>query len=74
MEPAVIKKWVLFFSGILGAIILADALSTILVSAAGIEGSMKFLAGFIVYAVLFFAILYGIEKVFHIEFFSFWRE
>jgi hypothetical protein len=74
MESAVIKRWALFFTGILIAIILADALSTILVSAAGLKGWVKFLANFILYAAFFFAILYGIEKIFHIDFFGFWRE
>jgi heme A synthase len=74
MESATIKKGVVFFAGILGAVLLADALSTILVSAAGLEGSMKFFASFILYAALFFAILYGIQKIFHFEFFGFWRE
>jgi hypothetical protein len=74
MESAVIKKWVVFFAGILGAVLLADALSTILVSASGIQGSIKIVAGFILYALLFFGILYIIQKIFHFEFFSFWKE
>jgi hypothetical protein len=74
MESAVIKKWVVFFAGILGAVLLADALSTILVSASGLQGSIKIVAGFILYALLFFGILYIIQKIFHFEFFSFWKE
>jgi hypothetical protein len=74
MESATVKRWVLFFAGIVGAVLLADALSTILISAAGLEGSMKLLAGFILYALLFFGILYAIQKIFHFEFFSFWRD
>jgi hypothetical protein len=41
-----------------------------MVSAAGIAGWMNFL----LYAVFIFAILYVIEKIFHIEFFGFRRE
>ena len=74
MESATVKRWVLFFAGILGAVLLADALSTILIAATGLEGSMKLLAGFILYALLFFGILYAIQKIFHFEFFSFWRD
>jgi hypothetical protein len=74
MESATVKRWVLFFAGILGAVLLADALSTILIAATGIGGSMKLLAGFILYALLFFGILYAIQKIFHFEFFSFWRD
>jgi len=74
MDSATIKKWTIFFISILCAIIIAEALSNIIVSAAGITGSMKFLANFVLYAAFFFAILYTFEKIFHIEFFGFWRE
>jgi hypothetical protein len=74
MESAAIKRWVLFFAGIVGAVLLADALSTILIAATGLEGSMKLFAGFILYALLFFGILYAVQKIFHFEFFSFWRD
>jgi hypothetical protein len=74
MDFAPVKKWAVFFIGILCAIVIADALSNVLVSATGMVGWMKFMVSFILYAVFFFAILYAIEKIFHIEFFGFWRE
>jgi hypothetical protein len=74
MDFAPVKKWAVFFIGILCAIVIADALSNALVSATGMIGWMKFLISFILYAVFFFAILYVLEKIFHIEFFGFWRE
>jgi hypothetical protein len=74
MDYATVKKWAIFFFGILCAIVIADALSMLIVSAAGIAGWMSFLVNFVLYAVFFFAILYAIEKIFHIEFFGFWRE
>ena len=74
MDYATVKKWALFFIGILCAIVIADALSNVIVSAAGITGWMNFLINFLLYAAFFFAILYVIEKIFHIEFFGFWRE
>ena len=74
MDFAPVKKWAVFFIGILCAIVIADALSNVLVSATGIVGWMKFMVSFILYAVFFFAILYALEKIFHIEFFGFWRE
>lgn len=70
MDVVAIKKWVLFFSAILVAIIIADWLSNLIVTAAGISGWSRFLVGFILYAVLFFAILYGIENIFGIRFFG----
>jgi hypothetical protein len=74
MDSVTIKKWTIFFIGILCAIMIAEALSNIIVSAAGIAGSMKFLANFVLYAAFFFAILYAMEKIFQIEFFGFWRK
>jgi hypothetical protein len=74
MDSETIKKWALFFIGILCAIIIADALSTLLVSAAGMVGWMKFLTNFVLYAAFFFAILYTMEKIFPINFFGFRRE
>lgn len=69
-----VKKWAIFFIGILSAIIVADAFASQIVTRAGITGWIAFLVNFILYAVLFFAILYAFEKIFHIEFFSFWKE
>jgi uncharacterized protein HemY len=74
MDFAPVKKWAVFFIGILCAIVIADALSNVLVSATGMVGWMKFMVSFILYAVFFFAILYALEKIFHIEFFGFCRE
>ena len=74
MEYATVKKWVLFFIGILCAIVIADTLSNLIVSTAGITGWANYLINFLLYAAFFFAILYIIEKLFHIEFFGFGRE
>jgi hypothetical protein len=73
MDFAAVKKWLVFFIGILCAIIIADLLSNTIVSTIGTTGWIKFLVSFILYAVLFFAALYVMEKIFHIEFFGFWR-
>jgi hypothetical protein len=69
MEIDAIKKWLIFFLCILAAIIIADWLSNLIVTAAGISGWSRFLTSFILYAAFFFAILYGMEKVFGISFF-----
>jgi uncharacterized protein HemY len=74
MDFAAVKKWAVFFIGILCAIVIADTLSNVLVSATGMSGWMQYLVSFILYAVFFFAILYALEKIFQIEFFGFWRE
>jgi uncharacterized protein HemY len=74
MDSATIKKWVIFFLGILVAIIIANWLSNVIVAYAGMTGWMNFVVSFVLYAVLFFAILYAMEKLFGIEFFGFGRD
>jgi hypothetical protein len=74
MDKAVVKKWAVFFISILVAILIADRLSTIIIAVLGFTGVVQFLLGFILYAALFFAILYMIQKVFGIDFFGFYRE
>ncbi len=69
MEMKTVKKWSVLFLGILTAIVIADYLSTFLVAAAGLTGWTRFVASFILYALLFFAALYGIERVTGIRFF-----
>jgi CBS domain containing-hemolysin-like protein len=71
MEFADIKKWVIFFIGILVAIIIADALSNMLMNYSGLTGWVNFVVSFVLYAVFFFAILYVLEKVAGIKFFGF---
>jgi len=74
MELRAIKKWLVFFCGILAAIVVADRLSNFIVSAAGITGWSRFLMGFIIYAVLFFFLLHAIERIFGIRFFGMNRD
>jgi hypothetical protein len=73
MDFAPLKKWAIFFAGILCAIVIEDALSDAIVSATGMAGWMMFLVSFTLYAVFFFAILSVLEKIFAIEFFGFWK-
>ena len=74
MEMRAVKKWLIFFCGILAAIVIADRLSAIIVSAMGITGSGMFVFSFILYAALFFAVLYAIERIAGIRFFSLARD
>ena len=70
MEINAIKKWLVFFAGILTAIVIAEYLSSLIVAAGGISGWTRFVVSFILYAVLFFAALYVIERVTGIRFFG----
>ena len=74
MDMSSIRKWAIFFTGILCSILIADTLSNAIVAAAGLNGWIQLVVSFVLYAVLFFAILYGIEKTFGIRFFNFFQE
>jgi amino acid transporter len=74
MEMAMVKKWAVFFAVILAAILIADALSTIILSFLGLEGPARFIINFVLYALIFFAILYGIEKYLNIDIFRISRD
>lgn len=74
MDMSSVRKWAVFFTGILCSILIADTLSNVIVTAVGLNGWIKFLVSFVLYAVLFFGILYAIEKTFGIRFFGFFQE
>ncbi|ABS55682.1 hypothetical protein Mboo_1164 [Methanoregula boonei 6A8] len=74
MDFATVRKWVIFFLGILIAIVIANALSNLITAYTGLSGWVNFVVGFVLYAVIFFAILYVLEKAIGIEFFGFGRE
>jgi hypothetical protein len=71
MDSAAIRKWAVFFAGILCAILIADALAGIIVRAVGLSGWVAFLVNFLLYAGLFFGILGIFERIFHVGFFQF---
>jgi uncharacterized protein HemY len=73
MEFADVKKWIIFFLGILCAIIIANALSNLIMEYTAITGWVNFVVSFVLYAVFFFFILYLLEKLLGIEFFGFGR-
>ncbi|MDP3563476.1 MAG: hypothetical protein Q8R70_03195 [Methanoregula sp.] len=74
MNMSSVRKWAVFFTGILCAILIADTLSNAIVTAVGLNGWIKFLVSFVLYAALFFGILYAIERTFGIRFFGFFQE
>jgi hypothetical protein len=73
MDFSTVKKWVVFFIGILCTIVIADFLSMAIISILGIGGWIGFLINFVLYAVFFFGILYAFERIFSIDFFS-WKK
>ncbi|MGB7787563.1 hypothetical protein [Methanoregula sp.] len=71
MDSASVKKWAIFFAGILCAALIANALSTVIIGAAQLTGAAGFIISFVLYAVFFFGVLYIIEKITGVTFFRF---
>ena len=74
MDMSSVRKWAFFFIGILSSILIADTLSNSIITVSGLNGWIRFVVSFVLYAVLFFGILYVIEKIFGIRFFDFFHE
>lgn len=74
MDMSSVRKWAIFFLGILCSILIADTLSNMIMAASRLTGWIKFIVSFVLYAVLFFGILYAIERIFKIRFFEFGQE
>ena len=74
MDMSSVRKWAFFFIGILSSILIADTLSNSIITVSGLNGWIRFVVSFVLYAVLFFSILYVIEKIFGIRFFDFFHE
>jgi hypothetical protein len=74
MDISSVRKWAVFFICILGSILIADTFSNAIVAVAGLNGWIRFIVSFLLYAVLFFGILYAIEKTLGIRFFDLVRE
>jgi hypothetical protein len=73
MDLTAARKWVTFFAGILCAVIIADMIANMIVVFAGITGPEQFIVRFVLYALLFFGVLFAIEKLLGIQFFGFGR-
>jgi len=73
MDISSVRKWAVFFIGILCSILIADNLSNAIIAVTGLNGWIRLIVSFVLYAVLFFSILYIIEKIFNIRFFDFGR-
>jgi hypothetical protein len=71
MDSAKVKKWAIFFAGIICAALIANALSTAIMAAVPLTGPAGFIISFVMYAVFFFGILYIIEKITGVAFFRF---
>jgi hypothetical protein len=71
MDLSTLKRAGTLILVLLCAILVATALSNIIMSALGLSGVVAFVMGFIVYAVLFFGVLYLFERFLGITIFHF---
>lgn len=74
MDLSSAKRVVTFILVLLCAILVANTLANILLSLLGLSGISGFVAGFVIYAVFFFGVLYFFERVFGITIFRFGRQ
>jgi hypothetical protein len=63
MDASTIKRWVVLFVSLLIAIVLSRFLSGLVLGLLGISGIGGFVLGFVLYAVVFFGVLYVIERI-----------
>ncbi len=71
MDLSSARRIVTFVLVLLCAILVANTLANILLAALGLTGIFGFIAGFVIYAVFFFAVLYFFERYFGITLFRF---
>lgn len=69
-----LRKVITLLAGILAAFLIADALANVVVMLSGLKGAAGMIVSFIMYAVIFFAVLHLLEKYAHIVFFGFDRD
>jgi hypothetical protein len=74
METGQVKKVLTLIAGVLVAYLIASALSDVVVIIFHLTGPSGMVISFIVYAVIFFAMLNLLQKYAHIVFFGFDRE
>ncbi len=70
MEKSRILYWVTFIVSIAFAVIASDQLSSAITNQAGLTGPLWFLVNFILFAVLFFGILWVIGRLTGMTFFG----
>jgi len=71
MDLSSVKRGVTLILVLLCAILVANWISNVLMSVLGLTGIPGFIAGFVIYAALFFGILYLFEQFGGIKVFNF---
>jgi hypothetical protein len=63
MDISTVTRWVVLFLSLLVAIVLSRVLSGLVLGLFGLSGIGGFILGFVLYAVVFFGVLYVIERI-----------
>jgi len=71
MDLSTVKRAGTIILVLLCAILVANTLSNLFMNALGLSGAVGFVMGFVLYAILFFSVLYLFEKFFAIRIFRF---
>jgi hypothetical protein len=71
MDVSTVTRWVVLFVSLLIAIVLSRVLSGLVLGLLGISGIGGFILGFVLYAVVFFGVLYVIEQITGMHIFQF---
>jgi hypothetical protein len=77
MDPESVKRGVVLFLGIVCAVLIADALSEIIVPLTGVTGTAASILHLLVYAGILFGVIYLLKRFAGIDIFRFggdWRE
>jgi hypothetical protein len=69
MDAGSVKRWLVLFLGILAAILIAQALSGIIVLIVGVKGWPASVVTFVLYAAFLFAVIYIMKKYCNIDIF-----
>jgi hypothetical protein len=71
MDPESVKRGVVLFLGIVSAVLIADALSGIVVTLSGFTGTVAFFLRFLVYAGVLFGVIAALKRFAGIDIFRF---
>jgi predicted branched-subunit amino acid permease len=71
MDPESVKRGIVLFLGIVCAVLIADALSGIVVTRSGFTGTAAFFLNFLMYAGVLFGVIYVLKRFAGIDIFRF---
>jgi predicted branched-subunit amino acid permease len=71
MDPESVKRGIVLFLGIVSAVLIADAISGVVVTRSGLTGTAAFFLNFLVYAGILFSVIYLLKRFAGIDIFNF---